>query len=342
MNNMHRFAVTLLLFFFSATIVPAENSTLLRYPIPSYGTIQFNVPNLWKNTQQSAKDASPTILFEPKSGPSFQILVTPLFDPPMPKTEKIRAIVQRAAEKAGAQAVEKKINLIELKGNSGTGYFFSATDSAPKPGEYKCLTQGMIPVGETILWFTILTNDGQQLIIKEALSMLKTAMPPLTNIPTTISIPGEGWAITFKSPELMGKEESNEQGNYAFRATSARFNISFFVEKPQGKGQTNEDCYRFYWPKASSNPQISKESIATSHTLKYYRVQYDLIDKFQGRTIIHRNVNYYFAFQGRWVDVHISIYDPTEEDKKIFETFDKTLTYEKKLDPPDKAKPQTV
>jgi hypothetical protein len=50
------------------------------------------------------------------------------------------------------------------------------TDHAPKPGEYKHMTQGILPVGILMLPFTVYTNDGQQDIVTEALTMLKSAI----------------------------------------------------------------------------------------------------------------------------------------------------------------------
>ena len=63
----------------------------------------------------------------------------------------------------------------ELQGTAGKGFYFCATDRAPKPGEYKYLTQGTIRVGELLVTFTILTNDGQAGVVSGAMMMLKTA-----------------------------------------------------------------------------------------------------------------------------------------------------------------------
>ena len=64
---------------------------------------------------------------------------------------------------------------MEFSGRSGPGYCFSATDRAPQPGEYKYLTQGIVRVGELSVTFTILTNDGQEAVVKQALEALKGA-----------------------------------------------------------------------------------------------------------------------------------------------------------------------
>ena len=59
---------------------------------------------------------------------------------------------------------------MEFQGRSGPG-FYSATDRAPKPGEFKFLTQGIVRVGELAVTFTI-PNDGQEAVVKQALEAL--------------------------------------------------------------------------------------------------------------------------------------------------------------------------
>jgi len=65
------------------------------------------------------------------------------------------------------------IEIRTLKVDGGTGYYFSATDRAPNPGEYKYLTQGMLPVGELVVTFTILSNDGGEAAVSAALTLLR-------------------------------------------------------------------------------------------------------------------------------------------------------------------------
>jgi hypothetical protein len=84
--------------------------------------------------------------------------------------------VVSAAKSAEQQSVEGSLPLQSLVGASGRGYYFRATDRAPKPGEWKYLTQGMIRTGEIALTFTILTNDGQAAIEKAAVDMIRVAV----------------------------------------------------------------------------------------------------------------------------------------------------------------------
>ena len=71
--------------------------------------------------------------------------------------------------------MEKALRVRQLSGDGNQGFYFLATDSAPKPGQFKYLTQGIAHVGDINLAFTILTNDGQEMVVKDALDMIRRA-----------------------------------------------------------------------------------------------------------------------------------------------------------------------
>jgi len=166
---------------FAASFVAAEETTTRNYKIPDHGSIQLQVPQSWKEELlQPTRGLPPTTVFSPKTGTSFQILLTPMFSVregmALSTPSEVKMNVERAAEQLKGQAVEKSILVKELKGPSAIGYYFSATDRAPKPGEYKYITQGMLRVGELALTFTVLSNDGAENIVSESLLMLKGAV----------------------------------------------------------------------------------------------------------------------------------------------------------------------
>ena len=88
---------------------------------------------------------------------------------------KMRHSVQQGADKAKPSAMEPYLSVDQLTGAPGPGYYFSATDREPKPGEFKYLTQGMLLVGDAVVAFSILTNDAQEEVRDQALAMLKSA-----------------------------------------------------------------------------------------------------------------------------------------------------------------------
>jgi len=151
-----------------------------RFTLPDHGQFVVQVPRVWQDQlRQPPRRLPPTIVFGPTSGKPFQILMTPLWPatrerPPQSRAE-LRAAVERAAQAVKAQAVERELPVLELQGRSGPGFYFSATDPAPKPGEYRFMTQGILRVGTLSVTFTILTNEGQQRVVEQALDALKRA-----------------------------------------------------------------------------------------------------------------------------------------------------------------------
>jgi hypothetical protein len=152
-----------------------------NFVLPGHGTLLLNVPEGWKSKlKQPEGGLPPTIGLGAQSGAPFVVLITavwgPALDAGVPDDAKIRSIVASAAKSAEAQSVERSLSLQNLVGSSGRGYYFRATDRAPKPGEWKYLTQGMIRTGAIALSFTILTQDGQAATEKAALEMIRLAV----------------------------------------------------------------------------------------------------------------------------------------------------------------------
>ena len=151
-----------------------------RFQLPDHGYLVLQIPLDWRDrVAQPPNRLPPTIGFAPQSGKPFRVLITPIWpiskDRPPQSRDEIRASVERGAQGARSQAVESELRVVGFPGRSGPGFHYSATDRAPKPGEYKFLTQGMVRVGELSATFTILTNDGQEAVVKQALEALKGA-----------------------------------------------------------------------------------------------------------------------------------------------------------------------
>ena len=135
-----------------------------------------------------------------------------------------------------------------------------------------------------------------------------------------IEIPKQGWGITLLNVGLreLGKQLTDAQFVYAATGQNG-FNLSIFVETPANGGIGNSDVFNFYWPRASRNPLIDEKSIKTETKGNFVKVSYTSLDI--------PNVSYYFAFKGKWVDVHISKSPFAKEDEKLFANFEEMLSY---------------
>jgi hypothetical protein len=177
---MTSYLASLLLFFGTATMTIAADARKTALALPDKSSLELRIPAGWTDELKTNPGAGPaTMVLAPREGAPFQVVVTPVARQ-RPGTSvdtaiKMRQSVQQAADKVKPGAVEPYLPVEELAGAPGPGYFFSATDRDPKPGEYKYLTQGMLLVGDVIVSFSVLTNDGQEKVRDEALAMLKGA-----------------------------------------------------------------------------------------------------------------------------------------------------------------------
>ena len=166
----------------AAPALSGAQNTLQTFALPGHGHLQLAIPNAWNvEVHQPPGQMPPTLEFSPRAGEPFHAALTPVWPMPagalLPDLTAIRDQVAAAAKAAEAQSVEKTMLVRELSGASNHGYYFTATDRAPKPGEFKYLTQGIIRVGAVNLSFVVVTNEGQDSVIKSVLEALRGASP---------------------------------------------------------------------------------------------------------------------------------------------------------------------
>ena len=161
------------------TAACAQNTRAISVGFGDRGSIQLQVPASWQDrTDRPSADVAPTIAFTPAAGAPFEVLLSPWLPAPggqMPDDQGVRREVETASAKQSAQAVEKDIPIRKLEGPGTSGYYFSVTDRNPNPGDFKYMTQGVYAVRGVLLGFTVLTNDGQQQVVSQALEMISTA-----------------------------------------------------------------------------------------------------------------------------------------------------------------------
>src|SRR3954471_6981156 len=149
-----------------------------RFALESSGFLQLKVPAGWRE-EIDAKTQPAVISFRPAEGKPFMISVIPAQAAQgkrAPSRQQLRDDVEQMAEAIRHFAVEgDKVKVQEFTGTSGPGFQFFATDAAPAAGEFKFMTRGKLNVNDVSVTFTILTNDGQEAVVRSALGMLKSA-----------------------------------------------------------------------------------------------------------------------------------------------------------------------
>jgi hypothetical protein len=171
----------------AAATALGEESSQRRYELPNADVLELTLPAGWADhVEQPDGGGPPTIEISiTPRGPS-QVFVTPEWADPTAKEIRelaaLREMIRDAAERIRPQAAEGAPEVRQLNGANGIGYYFSVTDRDPGPGEFKYMSQGALQVGTLTLWFTVLTNDGEDTVAVEAFSMLQAAVHRRTGL----------------------------------------------------------------------------------------------------------------------------------------------------------------
>jgi hypothetical protein len=165
----------------------ADDAGLRRFELPNRDTLELTLPAGWvEHLEQPAGGGPPTIEISVIAGGPRQVFVTPEWPDPLAKEIRelpaLRDAIRDMAERTQSQAVEPYLEVRQLDGANGTGFYFAATDRNPGRDEFKFMQQGALQVGELTLWFTILTIEGQDTVAVEALAMLQVAVHRRTGL----------------------------------------------------------------------------------------------------------------------------------------------------------------
>jgi hypothetical protein len=163
----------------AASAIAAEGEKKV-FALPDNSKLELTIPAGWKDEVKTTQgQKASTVALTPREGAPFQVHLTPVARQKQGASAdtaiKMRLSVQQGADKVKPSAMEHYLPVEQLTGAPGPGYYFSATDREPKPGEFKYLTQGMLLVGDVVVAFSILTNDAQEKVRDQALAMLKSA-----------------------------------------------------------------------------------------------------------------------------------------------------------------------
>lgn len=162
-----------------ATLSPAFAAGVTM-PLACRATLKMPLPDGWMHEFRTEPGVAPTLRVASKTPGDALMLVTPLctadVEPTFPPADEIRRIVTTMSEQAKASAVEQSLPVRELKGAAVEGFYFSATDRAPKPDEFKYLTSGSALVSGLQVTFTILGNRDRAATDAALLGALRDAV----------------------------------------------------------------------------------------------------------------------------------------------------------------------
>ena len=125
----------------AAAAACARNAAPRTFDVPGHGKLTLAVPADWQVEIERQAPQQPTTLdFSPRTGAPFHVMITALWPAPpassLPDPAGLKARVAEAAKAAESESVESTVVVKPVQGASSPGYYFTATDRAPKPGEF--------------------------------------------------------------------------------------------------------------------------------------------------------------------------------------------------------------
>ena len=160
------------------TAKPTDRMTY-RFTVSKQNRLKLALPENWRaGMRQDPSGMASTIKVWPNGGEQFEMLISriPRKDAQKPVTpEHLLKIVRESGQLAASQSAEQKLDVKEFGPGNWKGYYYRLTDKAPRPNEYRYMTQGAMSEGTILFTFTFLTNSEKAFDQDQFLRLLSSA-----------------------------------------------------------------------------------------------------------------------------------------------------------------------
>jgi hypothetical protein len=334
----------------------AQELSLRNFPVPQRGVLKLQVPKAWKDrVSQPPGSPAPTIALTSGGQEAFEVSLSPIWRTwpadPRAASAEIKRLVEQSAAQMKPQAVEKELTIQEIRGGSGAGYYFSATDAAPKPGEFKYMLQGMIRVGELLVVFTVLTHEGGDSIRRQAIGLVQSAAHTnedasssqgagtdrsdaiqitQTNTHFVLSTPVSRLVMqipksTLQTVELEKRGAANSPRYFSFKDRELPLIISGWFEPEQ-----NFAGIQKLWANESAgwSKLAPPQDVAFSKNGRWEVVAYEI----PVPNITNSHLRAHWVQAGTWIDLHLSLTNrqPAREARALLAAFLGTVSVNEK------------
>ena len=173
---MIRSTIIALCLLLSASGATAGELAIRRFQLADQQSLVLPMPDAWQVDVLAPEKQQPTVLrIRAKAGSGFELQLAPSL-PMAGKSAKpapgLRQRVRGMAKAAHARAIGHASAIQSLKTAYGKGYYFSASLEPPRSDHYNRLTQGVVPIGDRSLTFTLRTDDDGQAIVDATLLLI--------------------------------------------------------------------------------------------------------------------------------------------------------------------------
>lgn len=135
-----------------------------------------------------------------------------------------------------------------------------------------------------------------------------------------IPVSGQSWALEFDAPPLTRITEGVDTPGHVYTGTGGKLTVSLHVYDPDCEGgDSNESLAAYFDPKIRRNPYLVPGTLKrrdARNPAGGVEFAYLIEAEVGGRKILAFNMNYVFAHEKKWADLHVSVVQFEDEDFK--------------------------
>jgi hypothetical protein len=329
-----------------AADAPAAAETALKvFTLTLGASVEMQAPPTWRTeVNREGERELLTFNFWPAEGDAFVVMISPSINgdageggDEARRLAALRTRIEKEAAALGPSTKEKNLSLLDLPGAKDRGWYFTATDLAPKPGEYEYLTRAWVDRETYSFFMTVLTHAIDAPAIPVALEMLGSASVrtdkearsladrqarsavPVPGSRQELRLPGRAWSLAFELPGFheSGRDARNDGSMVMMKAENSATGliISVFLER-ETEPVASKVCRDRYWKAARKSP-LPKTKVRTYETDRFALGDYTIYYP-EKAAFTQRHLNAYVAVEDVCVDIHISRENYTKDDEPLF------------------------
>jgi hypothetical protein len=167
------------LLFQLASPVFAEEAAFRQYKLPGHGFLEALVPLSWQDEVREPPllGLPPTIVLHPNQSGEVLVMITPLWNigsvRDFNSDKAVKEAINAEKDQLAAGASEEELILEKIEGPKASGYYFIATDKAPKPSQWKFTVRAAMATGELLVTVTVLGHDKEAAELEDALALIR-------------------------------------------------------------------------------------------------------------------------------------------------------------------------
>jgi hypothetical protein len=158
----------------SVRFEPAATTFERGFLVQGRGTLLVKTPAAWGFRTKPRVTPRDIQFMDP--GGDYQMMLTlfPDAQAVLKGETTARAFVEKARDAAKPHAVEADLPLVAMQGKSGSGFYFQVTDKdlvdkPVKPEDWKYLRRGALFVGDSLLFFSLFSNEKESSVVEGAM-----------------------------------------------------------------------------------------------------------------------------------------------------------------------------